>query len=536
MALAGCRTSTWSSKNITGEEAPLLGGETTNPTASLAANDPTAGTTATGATAPPSETPQQIMAEVRELGAVNPAAQAELMQELEKADPDIWPSVVQNFRSRLAYGERLYQEEMLAAKTAPQQPGQGPQYAAGNPYYANQPIPTANTAAQTASPATTGYGSYQTNPYPTTGQATMPASYPQQTQPSYYSQPQQPYAPQPTDTPTNYSAPMPLPSSPQQSAPIYPQTSQQRTVSKVIQASYEEPIEADSPAESRLSKKLKFTDSDTRWSNASWSDDDADTMDDNNEEGELQEIDSTFASQSDHDRNWQESLAASIETLQKKLASDESNNDSEAAKLNQLRLRFMLLAAGRSTEATEPIPGESEAMTDFWAGQMFGLGTLMDERKASAPTRRNALAKYKLSQALQHLGQASDLVVRNLAFCTDVEGFANIKQFDKYEFQAGEEVILYAELDNLKHEETVDGYRTSLEIGYKIFDSADHLIDEQQSSGSQECSPVLRHDFYVTQRIRLPERLYPGRHILKLVVEDKLGKKYGESTTEFTVK
>ncbi|MGD9128098.1 MAG: hypothetical protein PVH19_12035, partial [Planctomycetia bacterium] len=419
LTTGGCQSSLWSLKNTKGKEDQII------PTGKEAeqlqsAPQPTTGANVDQPAVPaPAATPQQVMAEVRRLGAVNPTAQAALMQELEKADPNIWPGVLQNFRSRLAMGDRLHNEEVLAARVNSQNganPGQNPQYVNQNPYYANQPIPANTYPNQNPTQTPTVNQPYpQQQPYPAYPQPAAPQNYAPQGYQNYPAQ--QPY---PNAGPQNYQTPSP------QAMPGYPHTSAKPADPGVIQASYEAPL--DEPA---LEKKpLDSTTSQTK----------------------------TPALE---DQDWRTLLAASIDSLQNELAEKNANSSQETGtlgKLDQIRLRLMLLADGRGTEAVEPIAGESKEITDFWANQMFGMSTLLDERKASDPALRNASAKHKLADSLHHLSQASSLEVRGLAFCKAVNGFANIEQFEKYTFKPGQQVILYAELDNLKYEETADGY------------------------------------------------------------------------------
>lgn len=49
---------------------------------------------------------RDVMAEVRRVGATDPAAQAALLEDLERSDPAIWPLVVQQFRATRAYRQR----------------------------------------------------------------------------------------------------------------------------------------------------------------------------------------------------------------------------------------------------------------------------------------------------------------------------------------------------------------------------------------------------------------------------------------------
>ena len=60
---------------------------------------------------------QQVMAELRLLGALDPAAQADLLEQLRQCDASLWPSVVEQFRATAAYQQRAA-ERTRAVTTA----------------------------------------------------------------------------------------------------------------------------------------------------------------------------------------------------------------------------------------------------------------------------------------------------------------------------------------------------------------------------------------------------------------------------------
>jgi len=107
--LAGCRASPWS------------GGEVSSSVAAARASLPTVAASPTPQSPAPGRPAagemQDVMAEVRRLGANDPALQSLLLAELQASDPTLWPLVVESFRSRVAYGRQLRQNEALAAQT-----------------------------------------------------------------------------------------------------------------------------------------------------------------------------------------------------------------------------------------------------------------------------------------------------------------------------------------------------------------------------------------------------------------------------------
>ena len=54
---------------------------------------------------------KQVMAELQQVGALDPAAQDKLMADLKQVDPSLWPMVLQTFRAEAAYKRREEQRE-----------------------------------------------------------------------------------------------------------------------------------------------------------------------------------------------------------------------------------------------------------------------------------------------------------------------------------------------------------------------------------------------------------------------------------------
>jgi hypothetical protein len=66
---------------------------------------------------------REIMEELRQLGALDPAAQNKLMEDLKQTDPALWPLVMQQFRAAIAYKHRSAQREATEAVDSPQAGG-----------------------------------------------------------------------------------------------------------------------------------------------------------------------------------------------------------------------------------------------------------------------------------------------------------------------------------------------------------------------------------------------------------------------------
>ena len=157
-----------------------------------------------------------------------------------------------------------------------------------------------------------------------------------------------------------------------------------------------------------------------------------------------------------------------------------------------------------------------------------------------AGSRPDAPAQPKqnreLADALASLGETSPLLVRNMAFCTQVLSFGSIKRFDKNEFCRDQEVLLYAEIENFTSESTEKGFHTSLGSSYQILDSLGRPVFTREFASTDDLSKIARHDFFIAYHFRVPMQLTPGKYTLRLAIRDKKSQKTGQGSIEFTVK
>ena len=197
---------------------------------------------------------------------------------------------------------------------------------------------------------------------------------------------------------------------------------------------------------------------------------------------------------------------------------------------------MLYLMAGRRDDAVEPIISIPASHQEFWSKQLYGLATWLDAEETADDARRAGETKQILEEAVARLGESAPLVVRNLAFCTNVQSYGCTKQFKTSEFSPGQEVLLYAEVENFTSEATPEGFHTSLRSSYRIFDSRGRQVADHQFTTTEEHCQNPRRDFFIGYHLRLPDRIYPGKHTLQLTIEDLKSHKVGQSSIELTFK
>ena len=231
--------------------------------------------------------------------------------------------------------------------------------------------------------------------------------------------------------------------------------------------------------------------------------------------------------------NWRQRLNDAIEALE---AETPVNPTTPGELAQHARLRMLYAAAGRRQDAARPIPDASPATQQFVSKELEGLGAWLDAEQVPDPARRAAEAEPALREALARLGETAPLLVRNASFCSEVLSFARIKRFDKQEFVADQEVLLYAELENFVPEPTERGFHTSLRSAYQILDALGRPIVRRDFASAEEYGKNARRDFFIAFRVRLPRQIAPGKYMLRLMIQDAVSQKTGQASIEFTVK
>ena len=201
----------------------------------------------------------------------------------------------------------------------------------------------------------------------------------------------------------------------------------------------------------------------------------------------------------------------------------------------QMRLRMLYLAAGRQEDALRPISGASPVQQDYWSEQLFALATFLDNKTQPDSKRRAAAALLHLDEARDTLAQMATLNVRNLTFVASVDGYGSYKPAKRTQYKPGQQVTLYAEVENFHSETTEQGYRISLGTSYQVVDENGRRVDGGQFPDVLDQCKNHRRDFHIQYGIPLPTRIYPGSYQLQLIVTDNQTGKIGQASLPFEI-
>jgi hypothetical protein len=230
--------------------------------------------------------------------------------------------------------------------------------------------------------------------------------------------------------------------------------------------------------------------------------------------------------------DWEAQLDAAIDSMKREVSAQPSTTDEMQ---QHMRLKLLLLMAGRENDSLAPVPGATPTEQDYWSKQLFALSTYFDTSRQPDAKQRASGALVHLDEARSKLSELASLQIRNLAFVDKVDGFGLYEPHESTKFKPNEQVTLYAEIDNFRSESTKDGYRTRLGTSYEIVDPTGRRIDGAQFQDVEDVCRSERHDYHMRYGIALPERIYPGEYELRLIITDQLSNKIGQSSLKFEI-
>jgi hypothetical protein len=468
-------------------KAPEHPAATATPSATAAATPPTGTATTDEATL------TAVMDEVRKIGSDDPAAQQLLIDELQHSKPTMWPLVIEQFRSSMAYHQQLAASKTAAGVSAA--PNEPPALKAGGELGSASP---SMKVGELVDPRGIRGDAGLEQTFATANPANMPAPMDRNAA----------IAIAKGDAPRPFTvdgAAQPLVANANAmavgaaagatSAQVVPAAFDAAVADKsdVSQAVFNAPAEL---PESTLATPLKPG--------------------------------------ADHDsRNWQDHVKLAIDDLQASAA----QSPSSTAEVHQLvSLRLLQLLSGHTEEALKPIPNISAEEQDFWSGQIFALATYLDHHTEPDDKRRAAASVTHLDDAVGHLRELGSLSVRNLAFCKHVYDYGAYEPYDDPKFASGEQLSLYVEVENYHSASTEEGYRTSLGTSYEIVDDAGKRVCGGEFPDVDDCCKSRRRDFHIQYGLALPKSLVAGKYRLQLVMKDRQSDKIGNGMIAFEVR
>lgn len=231
---------------------------------------------------------------------------------------------------------------------------------------------------------------------------------------------------------------------------------------------------------------------------------------------------------------WNASLSQAIAGLEKQLE-DGTDKDENLRLSREITLRMLYLSQRRLNDAVRPIEGLDPHEQEYLRHQAQALFEASNPDAMPIRSRRWSLVMNSQRQATNQLAAASNLEVRSLAFCNDVQGYGVMTKFPKYQFQPDQEVLLYCELENVMAEQVKGGYETQLQGTYEILDANGKRVTDQLLPMEKEVCQNHRRDYFIIYHIYMPARIEPGKYQMRVTIEDAKAKKFGQADLDFQI-
>jgi len=206
---------------------------------------------------------------------------------------------------------------------------------------------------------------------------------------------------------------------------------------------------------------------------------------------------------------------------------------------HQTDLRLLYLIAGRSAESMRAIESLPEKEQEFWQSMMLAMEAYRGNSDTADRTEQLTETLDYVRAASRQLQPLSRMQIRRMNFCNRIEGFGSCNVLPASDFNAGQPLLLYAEIENYKSELTDDGqYRSEFAAWIDFIRDGE---TEPMASRTirlpeiEDRCAAERTDYFQSYELTIPS-LSPGRYILRLRVSDQLSLQTATSDLPFDIR
>ncbi len=112
--------------------------------------------------------------------------------------------------------------------------------------------------------------------------------------------------------------------------------------------------------------------------------------------------------------------------------------------------------------------------------------------------------------------------VQNACFASRVRAWGVVDRFETSQFDAGQELIVYFELDQLSSRESPDGHTTRVDAVLRLVGEDGRRIHEWTFEPLEETCRGHRRDYFARYMVELPATIDPGRCRLEVIASDMI--------------
>ncbi len=205
----------------------------------------------------------------------------------------------------------------------------------------------------------------------------------------------------------------------------------------------------------------------------------------------------------------------------------------------QTDLRMLYLVAGRAAESIRVIEALPEKEQEFWQSMMLAVDAYRRTDDSTERSEHLAETLDYVRAASRQLQPLSSLKIRRLNFCNRIDGFGMFNVFPTSEFNAGQPLLLYAEIENYKSEMSPDGqYRSEFAAMIEFLRAGETEPIASRTIRLPEIEDLCateRTDYFQSYELTVPS-LSPGKYTLRLRVRDQFSLQTATTDLPFEIR
>lgn len=234
-------------------------------------------------------------------------------------------------------------------------------------------------------------------------------------------------------------------------------------------------------------------------------------------------------------------IKLAIQELEAELAAWPQKISGEADRAAEWRqkqtdLRLLYMIAGKSAESVRIIESLPEEEQEFWQSLMMSMNSYRDSSDDVDRTEQLTESLRHLRTASKKLQPLSRLTIQRSMLCDRIDGFGNVVAFPASNFEPGQRVLVYTELQNFQSELTEDGkYRSEFAARIEFMrEGDDEVLEKIQVLQIEDLCDVERTDYFQSFELTLPA--LEGRYHMRILLRDYFSQQVAESSLQFSVR
>jgi hypothetical protein len=234
-------------------------------------------------------------------------------------------------------------------------------------------------------------------------------------------------------------------------------------------------------------------------------------------------------------------IQLAIQELEAELAAWPQKISGEADRAAEWRqkqtdLRLLYMIAGKSADSVRIIESLPEEEQEFWQSLMMSMNSYRENSDDVDRTEQLTESLRHLRTASKKLQPLSRLTIQRAMLCDRIDGFGNVVAFPTSNFEPGQRVLVYTELQNFQSELTDDGkYRSEFAARIEFMrEGDDEVLEKIQVLQIEDLCDVERTDYFQSFELTLPA--LEGKYHMRILLRDYFSQQVAESSLQFSVR